>query len=75
VQIVGHERVQDVLNHIQAHLASHTALAAYALAHPSVSYYYQAKDILFSQDDRNLYITIKVPILPRLLHLLTFTVS
>jgi hypothetical protein len=60
VQIVGHQRVQDVFDHIREQLAASSGLAT--IAHPSVAYYYQARDILFSQDDDNLYITIKVPI-------------
>lgn len=62
VQIVGHKKVQLVLDHVRAHLSSNTGLASYSLAHQIVSYYYQAQDILFSKDEDSLYISIKIPI-------------
>ena len=36
--------------------------AMYTVVHPEIGYYYQDRDIKFTQTDKYLYITVKIPV-------------
>jgi hypothetical protein len=58
--IISPDQVQAMLDEVKRALS--VEHSGYAIAHNSASYYYQVQDILFTQSDDSMYITVKIPV-------------
>lgn len=59
-EIVSSDHLETTLSHVRSNLES--SMPGYHLVHSEIAYYYQIRDITFTKDDHNLYVTITLPI-------------